>query len=145
MKFKRGDHVKTSGGIVGVVIGDFRHDDIVGSVVLTEERNRLIFNNDALELAPYDRAEAAVRTLERMGYTHDGGEFWEHPNGNHALNVKDDWIEWPGGECPVEPDTVVAVGHRNGAIGGTVEAREWNWCHSNNPFDIVRYRVKEQK
>lgn len=30
----------------------------------------------------YDRAEAAVRTLERLGYTHRGGREWAPPLGD---------------------------------------------------------------
>ncbi len=63
------------------------------------------------------------------------------------------WIEWNGGECPVEPDTVVEVRLRDGWEARLPDsAREFRWCwtptsgrnfQSNGvrAFDIIAYRV----
>lgn len=56
-----------------------------------------------------------------------------------------DWIEWKGGDCPVEPDTLVEVRFRDGTVDARVlEACNWLWWHSENKEDIVAYRVVER-
>lgn len=52
------------------------------------------------------------------------------------------WIEWPGGECPVHPDTEVEVRLRLGApyVG---QGKDFNWLHfdGKTPTEIVAYRL----
>lgn len=72
-----------------------------------------------------------------------------------ALAAKnDEWIEWGGGECPVEKGTLVDVRYRNsekfpdtfgtialvvGGYGAT--GRHWN--HDGYPNDIIAYRLHQ--
>jgi len=55
-----------------------------------------------------------------------------------------DFIIWQGGECPVDPDTVVEV-----KMTGCVEdmyvrrAGDLRWTHTNYSGDIIAYRVVE--
>jgi hypothetical protein len=57
------------------------------------------------------------------------------------------WIEWTGGECPVEPGTKVRTRSRDGfAVTKVCEGDEpkVEWLHlpDNHPeWDIVAYRV----
>lgn len=53
------------------------------------------------------------------------------------------WIEWKGGECPVELlDSDVTVRFRDGEVYERRRAaREWIWRHSGESDDIVSYRV----
>lgn len=53
----------------------------------------------------------------------------------------DGWIKWSGGECPVDPDTIVYVQTRGGGYGFS-QAKLLEWRHYGLPFDIVEYRVK---
>lgn len=56
-----------------------------------------------------------------------------------------DWIEWNGGEMPVEPDTRVYVKFRNGHQSfAAIKALAWAWDHVNNPSDIIAYRIAEE-
>lgn len=52
----------------------------------------------------------------------------------------DDWIEWAGGDCPVEFDVMVeakfADGYQNKYPAGVVG---WKWA--NDHSDIIAYRV----
>ena len=81
MKFKRGDRVCVkSTGRTGVVCGEYSHGKTTEGCLVDFGSGTLSMQDvSTLELAPYDRAEAAIRTLERMGYTHDGGELWVPP------------------------------------------------------------------
>lgn len=56
-----------------------------------------------------------------------------------------DWIEWRGGECPVDPDTRVDIWLRSGNQTAGFLARTWGWrwdpSPARNDGDIVAYRV----
>ena len=51
-----------------------------------------------------------------------------------------EWIDWAGGECPVDQNTYVEVSMRDGT---TDKSESWvfSWTHDGNAQDIVRYRV----
>lgn len=57
------------------------------------------------------------------------------------------WIEWHGGECPVEPETIVRIRLRDGQESLNSTARFWAdgpqdwWKHQGH--DIIAYRVVE--
>lgn len=54
----------------------------------------------------------------------------------------DGWIEWGGGDCPVEIGTLVEFEMRDGdkdtAMGAVLD-----WPHENRSDDIIAYRVIE--
>lgn len=55
------------------------------------------------------------------------------------------WIDWTGGEQPVDDDTLVQCHLRGGEgcgwHGDTLPASAWAWGHDCGHSDIVRYRV----
>lgn len=51
-----------------------------------------------------------------------------------------EWIEWGGGECPVNPKRVVDVKWRAGGLM-TVEAGGRSWLHDGKFYDIIAYRI----
>ncbi len=55
-----------------------------------------------------------------------------------------DWIEWHGGEQPVEDDVVVGVKLRNGYPEYPVAAGNLRWIHLNSGGDIIAYRIVSQ-
>jgi len=59
-----------------------------------------------------------------------------------TLPKDNDWIDWNGGECPVDPDTTVDVEFANGeAYSGSI-AEAWDWSRKIPREDlIVAYRV----
>ena len=51
------------------------------------------------------------------------------------------FIEWKGGECPLEPDTKVEIKMVSGYIDGG-RARDYDWNHiEGDEGNIVGYRV----
>lgn len=64
-----------------------------------------------------------------------------------ALAAKNDgWIEWGGGECPVERGVLVEVKCRNEKnyhIKGVNRAWEWSWEHHGTEGDIIAYRMSK--
>lgn len=57
-----------------------------------------------------------------------------------AAGADDGWIEWVGGECPVEDNKRVEVKFRDGFIGQDV-AFWLGWSHGGDDNDIIAYRV----
>lgn len=58
-----------------------------------------------------------------------------------ALAKNDGWIEWGGGECPVEHGTLVDVRFRDGDDDRNIEANHLLWNHEKWSADIIAYRL----
>lgn len=54
-----------------------------------------------------------------------------------ALDKNDGWIEWGGGECPVDGDTIVEVKLRK----TNPRAGDFTWSHYGIDCDIIAYRI----
>ena len=52
----------------------------------------------------------------------------------------DDWIEWAGGDCPVDSGVTLDVRFRDGEVVYGAECR-WSWQHNGVESDIIAYRV----
>ena len=64
-----------------------------------------------------------------------------------ALAAKNEgWIEWGGGNCPVEKGTLIDVKHRDGEIYQNKPAMGENnsrWSHFGSHGDIIAYRLHQ--
>jgi hypothetical protein len=112
-------------------------------------------------------AKAVVEFMARGGYIEErlAGELvWRHSNVGgdivsyrvvvqpqaepiHAAQPQsepslpsDGWIEWLGGNCPVNDMQIVEVQVRSGSTY-TDYAGEWVWAHEGTNVDIFHYRV----
>lgn len=56
----------------------------------------------------------------------------------------DGWMQWSGGECPVDNDDLVQCRLRNGQQAFD-EAGVLDWSQSGMGFDIIAYRVVDEK
>lgn len=54
---------------------------------------------------------------------------------------RDTWIEWAGGECPVNADACVWIKRRWGRIAKIRRAADGRWSHRHSRFDIIAYRI----
>lgn len=52
-----------------------------------------------------------------------------------------EWIEWKGGEQPMEDSMNVKIRWRSGFEPGSGPAYVWSWSHQNGPYDIIAYRI----
>jgi len=52
-----------------------------------------------------------------------------------------EWIEWGGGECPVEGCALVEVKFTDGREGSDEIAEWWDWSHTGSQGDIIAYRI----
>lgn len=67
----------------------------------------------------------------------------EYPNTKECKPKSDDgWIEWNGGECPVDSETPVCIRVRKGEeYKNGLPASAWSWRREGSPYDIIAYRV----
>lgn len=56
----------------------------------------------------------------------------------------DGWIEWSGGECPVDVDAFVCCKWRSGKVSITAyHAGILSWRHNGNAADVIAYRLRK--
>ena len=53
----------------------------------------------------------------------------------------DGWIEWNGGDCPIDPNIMVEIKHRIEESTATNRAKVYRWDHKDNNGDIIAYRI----
>ena len=60
-----------------------------------------------------------------------------------ALAASEGWIEWAGGECPVDSDAIVEVRYRKPSPlnFNNDRAGDFSWSHDGFGGDIIAYRV----
>lgn len=61
-----------------------------------------------------------------------------------ALAASDGWIDWHGGECPVDSDAIVEVKYRspNPYQHNNDRAGDFSWSHNGGRCDIIAYRLQ---
>ena len=60
------------------------------------------------------------------------------------LDKNDDWIEWGGGECPVDLHSMLDVKYLGGGINTNVKAGGQVWYHTRHFGDIIAYRLHRE-
>ena len=62
-----------------------------------------------------------------------------------ALAASDGWIQWAGGECPVDSDAIVEVKFRNPSSNqfNNDRAGDFYWPHDGLGYDIIAYRLRQ--
>jgi len=66
---------------------------------------------------------------------------------SHPIEEAGDWIEWNGGECPVDPETLVDTCKRNGdkcygfRAGVRIHVGCWDRAWRSRRTDIIAYRI----
>lgn len=105
----------------------------------------------------YEEALAFVRTYEGLKIENlrfEGGELRgeftpvppvERIQVNCTLAGGDGWIDWPGGECPVDSDAIVEVKYRktNPYQFNNDRAGDFTWSHHGIDGDIIAYRLQQ--
>ena len=69
--------------------------------------------------------------------------------------MENEWIEWAGGECPVEREILIDARLRDGTtmhnemagdfcpLDKTADASNCNFMHDGGGLDIIAYRIAE--
>ena len=62
-----------------------------------------------------------------------------------ALAASEGWIDWHGGECPVDSDAIVEVKYRkpNPYQFNNDRAGDYIWLHTGSGGDIIAYRLQQ--
>lgn len=63
-----------------------------------------------------------------------------------AVAGRDGWIQWAGGECPVDSDAIVEIKFRwhNQHQYNNDRAGDFDWTHTGRSSDIIAYRLHQQ-
>jgi len=61
------------------------------------------------------------------------------------MSKETEFIDWSGGECPVDKDTIVNVRLWSGDVIVNRKAGEFDWQHNSFGGDIIAYRVAQEK
>lgn len=61
------------------------------------------------------------------------------------IDKNDGWIQWAGGECPVDSDAIVEVKYRNPSRNkfNNDRAGDFTWSHDGFGGDIIAYRLQK--
>ena len=62
-----------------------------------------------------------------------------------ALEGSECWIQWHGGDCPVDSDAIVEVKFRNPSLNkfNNDRAGDFTWSHDGFGGDIIAYRLQQ--
>lgn len=62
-----------------------------------------------------------------------------------AVVGRDGWIQWAGGDCPVDSDAIVEVKYRNPNPYqyNNDRAGDFSWAHDGIDGDIIAYRLRQ--
>ena len=63
------------------------------------------------------------------------------PVGDVNSAVKNDWITWNGGDCPVDDLNIVEVKYRDLKLCSGEESYKYLWNHDGDNTDIIAYRI----
>lgn len=99
--------------------GDLVSNPNINCVTLASDYATAIITRDQYEAA----LEASKETLTGTGV--------------------DGWIDWAGGDCPVESCAVVDVMFRYLENSATDHAGAWRWNHNGTDSDIIAYRLHQ--
>lgn len=69
---------------------------------------------------------------------------------NAIVTDAEGWIDWAGGECPVDKGTMVEVKYRNGTVKPAEPANHYIWTNgygsiTTTDADIIAYRLHQPK
>ena len=124
----------SQGAVTGCIYADghrvlFRHNVYGGDDCVTRDQ--------------YEAALAASKELRHYQvstehYTSDAGA-----GKTYSAADADGWIEWAGGECPVDSDAIVEVKYRKPSPlhFNNDRAGDFTWSHDGFGGDIIAYRL----
>ena len=58
--------------------------------------------------------------------------------------MSDMWIEWSGGECPVDSGIQIDVVYRSGGKSHCIDCESVRWSHKGAMGDIIAYRLHRE-
>jgi hypothetical protein len=118
-------------------------------ITLTYKNNSLI-TGAIMDLRDYFAARAMQGLLANAAYSGKASDFaiLAYEQADAMLEARkvgmdesnDGWIEWKGGECPVEADVNVELKLRSGAIVLGI-ADHFTWKDHGRDYDIISYRI----
>lgn len=93
-----------------------------------------------------DKYEAALASSKELRHYQVSTEYYTADTGagkTASAADADGWIEWAGGECPVDSDAIVEVKYRKPNLYqfNNDRAGDFTWSHDGFGGDIIAYRL----
>lgn len=93
------------------------------SVPIDSTRRYYVYSNGEIRVVPLDKIEESLPEVSQEERDSDG------------------WIDWNGGDIPVDVNALVDIKKRDGLYLIGFQAGILNWSHDGNPMDIIAYRI----
>ena len=89
------------------------------------------------------RDETLAANMAKLAKRYPDYEYTDAKAKERADKSDDGWIEWRGGECPVNGGRRVCVKLRNEGVCENIEAQAWWWGRTKgeNEGDIIAYKL----
>lgn len=86
--------------------------------------------------------DAKAANMAKLAKRYPGYNYTDNRAKKRADKADDGWIEWNGGECPVESGALVKWKSRNGICKKhRAEILRWNHDISDPSWDIIAYKL----
>lgn len=98
---------------------------------------------DGLYTGSDDKCKSSVSVITYQQFLEHIKGVVSKANSTPDTPSKNAWINWEGGECPVDPNTTVEVLLDGGAtLKGLAKNYNWRYHHEGYPcFPVIKYRV----
>ena len=108
--------------------------------------HRVAYTGHYAETVTRDQYEAALEASKELRpYQASTGHYTADTGAGKTASTADaeGWIEWDGGECPVDSDAIVEVKFRKPCPlhFSNDRAGDFTWFHDGNVGDITAYRL----
>ena len=121
------------------------------TVCIYADGHRVLFRHNVYgggDCVTRDQYEAAMATSKELRHYQVSTEHYtaDVSAGKTASAADaDGWIEWAGGECPVDSDAIVEVKLRNTNRHefNSDRAGDFDWSHDGFGCDIIAYRLRQ--
>lgn len=115
------------------------------------DAHRVLFRhnvNGGEDCVTRDQYEAALASSKELRpYQASTGHYTADTGAGKTASAADadGWIEWAGGECPVDGDAIVEVRYRktNPYQFNNDRAGDFTWSHHGIDGDIIAYRLQQ--
>lgn len=107
---------------------------------------RIIYREDMEYPINHDPGHSDMRWLIEAAMMSGMDKQKDNRVDNRGDNHEDnDWIEWNGGECPVDAETIVSLKCREFPVLIARKAKNIRWHHDGKFDDIVAYKLEKSQ
>ena len=132
--------------IYGVAMSaDYKKGQTLLQNIVEELGDAEFFMEHLRKILGITREETLAANMAKLAKRYPGYNYTDAKAKERADKAEDGWIEWNGGECPVDTATMVDFVIRDESIrnvpGRSRRAGSLKWDHAQKLTDIIAYRI----